>query len=123
MKTPTDIPNASEQSIAAFRNTRCFIPAKLGSLSLFQAAEMSDAIGNVRVCCHHAFWLGTGKEMPEHFAQRLQQGVPSGNALTLATAKRVLTLWHKCTYSDRMGFPSLSSVQNFLFDLSRLSRL
>jgi hypothetical protein len=115
--------NATEHSLAAFRATRCFIPAKLGSLSLFQAAEMADAIGNVRVCCQHAFWYGTGKEMPEHFAQRLQQGIPSGNVLTLATAKRVLTLWHKSTYGSRAHFPSLSDVQNFLFDLSRLSRL
>lgn len=113
--------NVSAQSLSAFRATRCMLPAKLGSLTLFEAAEMSDAIGNVRVCCQHAFQYETGKEMPQHFAQRMAQGIPSGNLLSLATAKRVLVLWHKSTYGSRAHFPSLSNVQNFLFALSKLS--
>ena len=105
----------------AFRFTRCAIPAKLGSLTLFQAAEMMDAISNVRACCSHAFMRDTGKEMPDHFANRLSQGMESGNTLTLAKAARILTLWHKCTYGTRMAeYPALLEVQNFIFDLSRL---
>lgn len=112
-------PAVSEQSAAAFRATRCQIPAKLGSLTLFEAAEMSDAISNVRVCCQHAFRRETGREMPSHFADRMARGIPPGNLLSLAQAARVLKAWHRSTYGDRLTVPSLSSVQNFLFAINR----
>lgn len=108
----------TEQSRAAFRATVCIIPAQLGRLTLYQAAELSDAVNNVRTCCAHAFQYETGQAMPDHFAQRLTKGMRRGDIMTLAKAARVLSLWYKWTHQHR-DFPSLSSVQGFLFALSR----
>lgn len=94
------------------------IPAQLGSLTLFQAAEISDAINCISTVCQHVYQLA-GHVVPERHAARLQYF--NGRTLSLAKAKRIVSLWVKWTgrnaYSEA---PSLVTVESFLFGLRDL---
>lgn len=104
------------QSLAAYAATRVSVPAQLGRTTLYRAAEVCDAVSNVRICCQHSFQLA-GMQLPEHYAKRLADALPPGDRLTLAQAARVLTLWQRWTRAA--DFPDVSAVTGFIFALNR----
>lgn len=107
--------NVPPRSIAAHNATRVSLPAQIGRATLYQAAEVSDAVCNIRVVCNHAFQLA-GLQLAPHYLDRLNTAMPSGDRLTLAQAARVLALWHRWT---RAEFPGTHEVTGFIFSLNR----
>lgn len=103
------------QSIAAHAATRVSLPSQIGRATLYQAAEVSDAVSNIRVVCQHVFALA-GLQIAPHYLDRLNTAMPSGDRLTLAQAARVLALWHRWTRSE---FPDTHAVTGFIFSLNR----
>jgi hypothetical protein len=103
-----------------YAQTKPSIPAQLGALTLFQAAELSDAISCIRTVCQHVYQTA-GHELPERHAARLQYF--NGATLSLAKAKRIISLWIKWTgrsaYDNEC--PSLVTVESFLFGLRELN--
>ena len=100
-----------------YAQTKPTIPAKLGTLTLFQAAEISDAIGCIRVVCSHIY-QNAGHQVPERHAARLQYF--NGATLSLAKARRIVALWSKWTGKSYIELPSLVTVESFLFGLREL---
>jgi len=94
------------------------IPAQIGRLTLFQAAELSDAIGCIRTVCQHVY-QAAGHEVPERHAARLQYF--NGATLSLAKARSIVALWVKWTGRGMYdSAPSLVTVESFLFALREL---
>lgn len=104
----------SPQSYAAFRATRCGFPAQLGRMTLQNAAELHDAIGNIVVCCDHAFQYA-GYAMAERHRNRL--ATLRGDTLSLAQAVAVVALWKRWTWPD--SFPTLIHAESFIHALDR----
>lgn len=100
-----------------YRNSKPAIPAQLGTLTLFQAAEISDAIGCIRTVCSHVYQQA-GHEVPERHAARLQYF--NGATLSLAKAARIVRLWQRWTGRNCGELPELVTVEGFLFALREL---
>lgn len=111
------VQSPTENTLSFYRQTKPAIPAKLRALTLYQAAEMSDAIGCIRVVCCHVYALA-GHEVPERHAARLQYF--DGASLSLAKARQVIALWCKWTGRQTGEVPSLVTVESFLFALRDL---
>lgn len=84
--------------------------AQLGRLTLYQAAEMMDAISNINVVCSHVLF-NTGAERLLSRLDRL-----NGITLSLAQAHKVFKEWSKWTSYRENGseIPTISQIQSFL---------
>jgi hypothetical protein len=100
-----------------YAQTKPAFPARLGALTLYQAAEVSDAIGCIRTVCSHIY-QDNGHQVPERHAARLQYF--NGATLSLAKAKRIVSLWIKWTGRSCIDLPTLVTVESFLFGLREL---
>ncbi len=105
------------QACKFYEQTKPHLPAKLGLLTLYQAAELSDAISCIRTVCQHVYQLA-GYEVPERHLARLQYF--NGATLTLSKARAIISLWRKWTGQYVGPMPSLVTVESFLFNLRDL---
>lgn len=115
-------PSAARQTETFHAITRGHnLTCKAGLLTLAQAAELSDAISALRIVCQHSFAL-THREMRSDDVAALD-GL--NLKLSIAKARRILTLWHKWTHplgSRDCPFGSdqaLTYVSGFLSALRR----
>lgn len=107
MQTPT---------LTYHAQTRPAIPAQLGRLTLYRAAELSDSVGCIVTVCRHIYSTA-GHEIPERYAARLE--ALNGDTLTLARARHAIALWSKWTRATEL--PDIVTVEGFLFALRNIS--
>ena len=93
------------------------MPSKIGCLTLFQAAELSDAISCIRTVCQHIY-QSAGHEVPERHIAMLQYF--NGATLSLAKAVMIVRLWQRWTGRFSTELPQLVTVEGFLFALRDL---
>lgn len=100
-----------------YHQSKPYIPSKVGSLTLFKAAELSDAINCIRTVCQHIY-QSAGYEVPERHLARLQYF--NGESLSLAKAVKIVRLWQRWTGRNSTELPQLVTVEGFLFALREL---
>lgn len=112
--------SALESTRNALRYTRGHDLSKpAGALTLAQAAELMDALGNVRAVCCHVF-AHAGRELPDRYRERLDT---LGLRLSIAQARDVLKLWKRWTHPlDTASTPldsigAVSLVEGFIWSL------